>query len=113
HQVKPHQQRSNTAPPPSRTPVTADNELLLLHTLEFQPVARPSGDVHAVAIFCDDTLPAFLARLSIVGFALRLPVLREPQRIPELERLPQHFLPVSERDLPGVMLAQIEQVEQI
>jgi hypothetical protein len=40
-------------------------------------------------------------------------MLREPQRILEVECVAKQFLPVPERNLPGVVSAHVEQVEQI
>src|SRR5215470_605347 len=51
--------------------------------------------------------------MLIVGFALGLAMLREPQRILEVECVAKQFLPVPEWNLPGVVVAQVEQIEQI
>jgi hypothetical protein len=40
-------------------------------------------------------------------------MLREPQRTLEVERVAKQVLPMPERDLPGVVSVQVEQIEEI
>ncbi len=81
--------------------------------LEFEPIARSSGHVHAVPIFCDDAFPSLLARLSVVVLAFSLAVFREPQGAIEVEGIAKYLLSVPERNVPDVVAVQVEQVEKI
>ena len=93
--------------------MTADDELLLMAALEFEPIARPPGYIRAVPVLCDYALPSIATRLSIIGFALCLAMFREPQRTLKVEGVAKHLLAVPERNSPGVVAAQIEQIEKI
>ena len=111
--VKADQQRSESDPTSFRIRITADDELLFLMALEFQPVARSSGDVHTGAIFCDNALPSLPARLSIIGFAFSFTMLCELQRALEVEGAAKHFLAILQRHLPRVVVPHVEQIEEI
>src|SRR6267142_2587907 len=107
------QQCPETDSVPVRLGISADDEFLLADALEFQPIARSPGDVCAVSILCDHPLPSTSARLPIVSFALGLTMVGEPQRPIEPEAVSKELLAVSERNLPRVVVIEIEHVEQI
>jgi hypothetical protein len=105
------QQRSEPAATPSWVGVTADDELLFLLALAFEPIAGSPGHVHAIAIFCDDALPSLLARPPVVVLAFSLAVLRELQGALGVEGIAKYLLSVPEWNLPNVLTVEIEQVE--
>src|SRR5258705_7531000 len=68
--IETHQQGPETNAASSRIRVAANHKLLLFPTLEFEPVARSSGDVNAVSVFCDNAFPSLATCLSIESLAV-------------------------------------------
>src|SRR3979409_935434 len=95
---KPRHKSPKPDTPPTRIRVAADNEFLLMPALELEPVARSPGDVGAIAILGDNTLPAAPACSPKIGLAVPLTMLGKLQRIPKLESAAQYFFSVLKRD---------------
>jgi hypothetical protein len=60
--------------------VTGDLKTPASAALEFEPIARPPGDGHAVPVLRDHALPSFATCLSKMGLACVSQTFREPQR---------------------------------
>ena len=110
--VKANQERAEAGPLPFGIGVADNDEFLLLHALEFQPVARPARHIQGLGIFCDHTFPSKAARVTVVGLSLGVAVAGESERVAKLERPAKEFFTMSERQLPCVVLIEIDQVEQ-
>src|SRR5207302_7135231 len=98
---------------PGRIGEATDHEFLFIDALELQPIGGTAMRVRALPPFRDQPLETLLARLSIKGFALRVPVNHESQGRPKVEHPLEQILSMLESDPGEVEPIEIDQVKDV
>ena len=91
---------------------TTNDKLLLMNTLQLQPVATAAVRILARSSLGNDPFQMHLACLLKYRLSIRFNVLPKPQMLPRTAYdLLQHFLPLNQPQIPRRMTIQMKQVE--